>query len=244
MIPVRQAFRRIVKLGALLLVLAVTPLFCVLAALGWVAPAMKLWFRLLAAALWIRVSVRGAAPSRGCLVVANHVGYLDPLVVASRLPSRFLAKSEISRWPVIGRLSRFGRVLFVERDRPRSVATVIEAIAQRLAAGDRIVLFPEAGVSSDGRALGEFRPMIFEASIASGRPVVPVAVRYVEPDDPEVWAWYDNSGMGSHAWERLLPAPGIRAELRIGEALTPVEGEGRKELAARARTAVTALLSP
>jgi 1-acyl-sn-glycerol-3-phosphate acyltransferase len=175
--------------------------------------------------------------------VSNHVGYLDSLVLAAYLPARFLAKSEISRWPVLGIIARCGGALFVERERPRSAAALVDAVAERLSAGDRILLFPEAGVSPDGLTLAEFRPMLFQSCILSGRPVVPAALRYLEPPDTGTWAWFDNSNLWYHLWTRVLPAPVIRVELRVGEVLPAREGEGRKGLAARTREAVRRLLA-
>lgn len=236
--------RCVVKLAGFVFILAVTPFFCLAAAAGRREPAMGVWCRLVCRALRLRVSYRGGPVPDGCLVVSNHVGYLDPVVLSAFLSLRFLAKSEIAHWPLVGVLARLSGAFFVERDRPRSSSVVVKAVGARLTAGDRILLFPEAGVSPDGFALAPFRPMLFEACVEAARPVVPVALCYWSPPEPDAWAWFDSSSLRRHLVTRLLPAPAICVELRVGEPLVPAEGENRKQLAARAQEGVARLLEP
>ncbi len=200
------------------------------------------WSRLTARALGLVVEREGPAPPPGCLVVANHVGYLDILALGAAVPGAFLAKAEIAGWPFLGTLARWGGTVFVDRDRPRGSRPLVQTLAARLGARDRVLLFPEAGVSPDGVGVGEFRPMLFEAAVAAGCPVTPVALCYREPRDPRVWAWIDEPNLWRHLWTRVLPAPRLRVVVRCGAPLTGEPGGGRKDLAARARRAVAALL--
>lgn len=213
-----------------------------LAAAGWRAGAVRCWCAWTARALGVRVRVRGPVPPRGCLVAANHVGYLDPLALGSAAPGRFLAKAEVSRWPLLGVLSRGGGVQFVERERPRAVSGVLNALAVRLAQGERALIFPEAGVSPDALTVGPFHPMLFEASVRSGCPVVPSALCYTYPNEPRVWGWIDEPNLWRHLWTRVLPAGRIEVEVRFGDPLYPEPGVDRKVLAARVRSAVVDLL--
>ena len=86
---------------------------------------------------------------RPTLFVANHISYLDIIVLSSILDASFIAKSEIADWPILGRLSRLQRTLFLEWRRPRA-ANQRDAISERLGAGDSLSLFPE-GTSNDGQ---------------------------------------------------------------------------------------------
>jgi len=214
-----------------------------LAAAGGRNLAVRLWCSLAAWAVGLRVRVRGPLPQGGCLVVANHVGYLDPLALGSAAPGRFLAKSEVAGWPLLGRLSRWGGMQFVKRDSPRAVSAVLETLVSRLRRGERALLFPEARVSPDALTLGPFHPMVFEACVRSGRPVIPAALCYLRPPAPRVWGWFDEPSLWRHLWTRVLPAGGVEVEVRFGEPLLPQAGAGRKELAARAREAVLSLLA-
>ena len=48
------------------------------------------------------LSVRGSTPVGPAVIVANHISYLDPLVIGQTLPVSAVAKSEIMGWPAIG----------------------------------------------------------------------------------------------------------------------------------------------
>lgn len=213
-----------------------------LAAAGWRRGALR-WFSLLVAgALGVRIRQEGSLPPPGSLVAANHVGYLDIPVLGAVVPGRFLAKAEVARWPFLGFLARCGGTVFVERDRPRASLAAVAALERHQAAGETVLFFPEAGVASDARTLGEFRPMVFEACVRTGRPAVPAALRYTRPSDPRVWGWIDEPSLWKHLWNRLLPAGPVEVTVRFGEPLYPEPNSDRKALAARTRAAVLALL--
>ncbi len=204
--------------------------------------AQRGWSGLTCRILGVDVSARGIVPTGGALLAANHVGYLDIPVLASVAPGRFLAKAEIAGWGLLGALARWGGAVFLRRDRPRDVRAAVDRVADLLAAGERVILFPEAGVSPDAR-LGSFRPMLFEAAVRSGRPVVPVGLRYRDPADPRVWAWIEEPSLARHLWTRVLPARRIRVDVVFGAPIPAGPGIGRKDLAARARDAVAEILA-
>ncbi|MBI5441889.1 MAG: 1-acyl-sn-glycerol-3-phosphate acyltransferase [Deltaproteobacteria bacterium] len=229
--------------AALLLVPAAGVPAAVLALVGARPAALRLLCAAGAAALGLKVVRTGPVPPRGSLLVANHVGYLDILVLGATVTGRFVAKSEVAGWPALGPLARFLGTIFIERERPRAVRQTVERLARKLARGERILLFPEGGVNPAGRGLLAFRAMLFESSLRSGAPCVPVALCYTFPADPRVWGWIDEPRILRHLRRRVFPAGEIRVELRFGEPLAPLPGEGRKELAERARGEVLRLLS-
>lgn len=67
--------------------------------------------------------------------MTNHLGYVDLVVLASELDAVFVAKSEVARWPVIGRLTRSMGTLFVDRRTPRGIPAIVTAIDEALAGG-------------------------------------------------------------------------------------------------------------
>ncbi|WP_433429059.1 lysophospholipid acyltransferase family protein [Nonomuraea sp. CA-141351] len=121
----------------------------------------------------------GTGPERGALVVANHVSWLDPLVLAATLPSRLLAKREIGEWPVIRTLAAGSGVLFIDRERLSALPSAVAAVADALRAGDTVVAFPE-GTTWCGRGMGRFRPAVFQAAVDAGATVRPATLRYRE----------------------------------------------------------------
>ncbi len=116
----------------------------------------------------VRVIVRGTPPSTGhpTLVLANHVSWLDIPVMASLLPLSFIAKHEIASWPVFGFCARLQRCIFLDRSRKSATAEVNAEVAERLAGGDAIVLFPE-GTTGDGNRLLPFRSSLVGAARAA-----------------------------------------------------------------------------
>lgn len=171
----------------------------VLAGLPWALAALRLgdrrrtamsalWARAFLRALGVRLVVRtraavpGVTPvdqaeRDGALLVANHVSWLDPLVIAAAVPCRFLAKSEIARWPVIRSLATGGGAIFIDRERLSTLPATVGAVADALRAGRPVAAFPE-GTTWCGREAGRFRPAVFQAAIDAGVPVRPVGLRF------------------------------------------------------------------
>ncbi|HXF09390.1 MAG TPA: 1-acyl-sn-glycerol-3-phosphate acyltransferase, partial [Desulfuromonadaceae bacterium] len=71
----------------------------------------------------LKPQVIGPVPSRG-LLVSNHLGYLDVMVLASAVPLVLLSKQEVKSWPVFGLFSQFAGTLFVDRQRRTHVGEV------------------------------------------------------------------------------------------------------------------------
>src|ERR1700741_556362 len=96
----------------------------------------------------IRCDVEGRVPTHG-LVVANHLSYLDILVLSAAMPCFFVAKAEIGRWPYFGRAARGGGTLFLDRASLASAEKVTGTIDERLNLPIPVLLFPE-GTSTNG----------------------------------------------------------------------------------------------
>ena len=113
----------------------------------------------------VRVTQSGTPPAPGeaALVLANHVSWLDIVVIGSLRPLSFVAKSEIAGWPVIGTLARLQRTVFIDRARRGATATVNSMIGERVAAGELVVLFAE-GTTGDGLRLLPFRSSLVGAA--------------------------------------------------------------------------------
>jgi lyso-ornithine lipid O-acyltransferase len=97
------------------------------------------------------------------LIVSNHVSWLDISVITALAPVVFVAKREVATWPLFGLLAKLQRSVFVDRDRRQRTQHVNTEIAQRLAAGDPVVLFGE-GTSSDGNRVLPFRTALIGAA--------------------------------------------------------------------------------
>src|SRR2546429_6210201 len=117
--------------------------------------------RALLSALGVRHRTSGRVPQRGALLVANHVSWLDVLVLLAYAPVRLLAKREVRGWPVIGALAAAMGTVFIDRTRPMSLPWTVADVADALRGGGVVAVFPE-GTTWCGRTGGTFRPAMFQ----------------------------------------------------------------------------------
>jgi 1-acyl-sn-glycerol-3-phosphate acyltransferase len=154
--------------------------------LSWVAENM-------AALTGARPRIQGNVPVGPCVLVSNHVSYLDPVVIASQVRCAPIAKSEVMHWPAMGEIARRTGVLFVKRGSAHSGARVLREGLRALAQGVSILVFPE-GTTTIGDGVLPFRRGALGLAKLAGVPVVPVAVRYEERDA----AWVGNESFVPH----------------------------------------------
>ena len=222
--------------------LALTPVQAVGLALGcrWVAELPRFYHRQCCRILGLQVRRLGQPVSaRPVLFASNHTGYIDISVLGSLIPGSFIAKSEIGAWPFFGWLARLQRSVFVDRQ-VRSTAEQRDAIAERLAAKDALILFPE-GTSGDGNFVLPFKSALF--SVVFNRPsdepiaVQPVSVAYTRLDGLPIgrrlrpyFAWYGDMTLPSHLW-CWLGLGHVEVTVEFHPPTTVAEWSSRKELA-------------
>ncbi len=212
----------------------------------------RLFLRLFA----IRVRVAGVppAPAAPTLVLANHVSWLDIPVMSGLMPLSFIAKQEIAAWPLFGTLARLQRCIFVDRARKAATAEVNEIVAQRLAGGDVIVLFPE-GTTGDGLRLLPFRSSLVGAARAAlVDPALdtivlqPLAIAYTGRDGLPVTrrempsiAWYGDMELPPHLTEFVRRGP-LDVVVTWGNPIPFGAATDRKRATAEAEGAVRAAI--
>lgn len=135
------------------------------------------WLRMLGRILGVRVFAYGEPSATPVLYVANHVSWLDVVVLADVVAADFVAKQEVRGWPLVGWLAHAGGTLFVRRGDFGAGRRMQEHMAQRLAAGCNLMLFPE-GTTTVGDIPKSFKPRLFQAAIRAGTVVQPVAISY------------------------------------------------------------------
>lgn len=161
----------------------------------------------------VEVVADGPIPLGPVIFAANHVSWLDPLVVASRVPCAPVSKADVSRWPVIGAIARDLGVVFVSRGDAASGARALHAAAELLASGVSVLNFPE-GTTSSGDAVLPFRAGSFGLALRTRVPVVPVAIAY----DPPTIAWVGDATFLPH-YLTLASRRRARAFVRFGSAV-------------------------
>ncbi len=189
----------------------------------------------------IPVTVQGPIPAEG-LIVSNHLGYLDVMVLGSLVRSAFVSKDEVQSWPFIGGLVASTGTIFLKRESIRAAAEVNRLVAKTLREGLPVVFFPE-GTTTGGGDLLPFQPALFDGAVKARQPIHPVAIRYTLNGGDEgvrdnVCYWGETV-FGPHL-VRLLRWNGIAAQVIFAEA--PVEAASRGEAAERSHQVVGRLL--
>jgi 1-acyl-sn-glycerol-3-phosphate acyltransferase len=113
--------------------------------LGWAAYASGM-----------RVRVEGTPLERDVLFLANHLSWLDILVLAGASGTAFVAKDDVAAWPVVGWLARLNDTVFIARTSRSEVKGQADALRAALASGQPVALFPE-GTTEGGPEILPFR---------------------------------------------------------------------------------------
>jgi 1-acyl-sn-glycerol-3-phosphate acyltransferase len=195
--------------------------------------------------LRVRVTVLGAAPSAGPFILAaNHLSYLDVIVLAALVPTVFVAKSEVRGWPIWGTLAWAVGTIFVDRASARDTQRVGGAIERELERGGGVTLFPE-GTSTAGKDVAPFRSSLLDAAVRTGTPVHYVGLSYgTAPNDPPAHlsvCWWGDMEFAPH-FGRLCGLERIDMRVHFGD--QPLREADRKTLAAALHQAVTEHFTP
>jgi lyso-ornithine lipid O-acyltransferase len=252
------------SIRAALVLVWLVPATCVLMgvqglALRWHPPlarTLPVYFhRMVCTLLRVRIEQIGAPASRRpLLIIANHLSWLDISVLSTLLPLSFIAKSEVATWPVFGAFARLQRSIFIDRARRQATGAANAVIAERLGAGDAIVLFAE-GTTSDGNRVLPFRSALVGAARGAfadwpdgGAPVLvqPLAIGYprraglplARAERPAI-AWHGDMKLLPHLMA-VLRGPPIDAVAIWGEPIPFDRDSDRKAVTRQAEHAVRA----
>jgi len=200
------------------------------------------WARKMFAVLGMGLEVRGVFKPGAKLIVANHISWLDIMAVHAVCPqARFVSKADVQAWPLIGRLVGAAGTLYIVREKARDALRVVHQMADALASGDTVAVFPE-GTTGEGHELLPFHANLLQAAIATEVPVQPVALRYAD-EQHEVSPAADYTGTISLAqslW-MLAGAQGLRVRVEVLPA-EAVRHADRRALAVHLRQQISAAL--
>ena len=132
------------------------------------------------AVLWavgVKIRVHGMENVSGKeprIFASNHVSWFDVPALASTLPrNRFVAKAELFKVPIFGRAMRSAGMIEIQRDNRKAAFGAYEVAAERIRAGNSVVVFPE-GTRGHAYPLRPFKKGPFVLAIAAGVPIVPI----------------------------------------------------------------------
>jgi 1-acyl-sn-glycerol-3-phosphate acyltransferase len=157
------------------------------------------------------------------LIVTNHISWLDVFVLNAVVPMRFVAKSEVRRWPVIGWLCARAQTLFIERGSARSAARINVQLVDLLQRGECLAVFPE-GTTTDGKQVAHFHSSLLQPAIDAGSLVHPIAIRYQDRHGAysDAATYIGETSFGASMWNILSTA-----ELHVClAATTPLDASG------------------
>jgi 1-acyl-sn-glycerol-3-phosphate acyltransferase len=191
---------------------------------------VQVWAVELLGHVGITLDVRGQPPVTGpVLLISNHISWLDIPVMHAARHCRFVSKSDVRDWPLVGTLATAAGTLYLERSSRRGAVRMVGLMEEALRQNEVLAVFPE-GTTGDGRTLLPFHANLLQAAVSVNVPAQPVGLHFVD----------QASGLTSHApsytgddsligsiW-RTVCAPPIVAVVHYGQ---PELAQGRERRA-------------
>ena len=191
----------------------------------------------------IKVTVsgdEGQLERGGYVIIANHVSYVDGIVLGSIFPIVFVYKKEVRSWPIVGQWNILCGTIFIDRQHKEQVGVLVQEMSRKLKQEANILLFPE-GTSTNGERMLPFQTVPLAAPLRSRSIIVPATLTYKSIDDRLVSAdnrdliyWYGEMDFVTHFW-KLLSLRGVEVLVTIQPKVEsfryPDTSLGRKKLA-------------
>jgi 1-acyl-sn-glycerol-3-phosphate acyltransferase len=174
------------------------------------------------------------------LFVANHVSWIDITLMHSQRVVGFVAKAEISRWPLIGWMAGRGGTIYHHRGDNDSLHGVMHQMVQRLEQGESVGVFPE-GRTTDGERINVFHARIFQPAVLAGVPAQPVALKYGARGSAQTTIAFQKGEHFLGNFLRLLGEPPRLAEVHFLEPVSASD-EGRRRMAETCRERIVAAM--
>jgi len=192
--------------------------------------------------LAIQLIVIGRPPVSGpVLLAANHISWVDIVVMHAARHCRFVSKDEVARWPLVSTLANAADTLYITRESRRDAMRVVHQMAQSLRDGDVLAIFPE-GTTGDGSSLLPFHANLLQAAISANAVVQPVALRFVDAVTGAISfapCYVGDDTLWQSLW-RTLCASNVQAVVQFGTAEL-AQGRDRRTWAADLRETIAKL---
>ena len=181
--------------------------------------------------------VRYGTPLNGSVMfVANHVSWIDIVLLHSQKWMGFVAKHEISRWPFVGWLATIGGTIYHKRGDNESLNGVMGVMLERLREDRAIGVFPE-GRTTNGKALGTFHARIFQPAVLASIPAQPVALKYGHQACAQTIVAFAERESFVGNFLRLLGEPSRVCEVHFLEPIAASD-DGRRKMAEYCRNKI------
>ena len=221
---------------------------------GWLLPRLdpvqqekriRAWAQRTLQLLGLELVVQGTMQRRGpVLLVANHISWVDIVVLHACGHCRFISKADIQHWPLVASLASAAGTLYITRESRRDAMRVVHHMAESLRQGEVLALFPE-GTTGDGAEVLPFHANLLQAAISADAPVQPVALGFRDSASGATSfapCYIGEDTLLQSLW-RTARSRGVQAVVRFG-ALQSADGRDRRQWAADLRAAIVALRAP
>ena len=141
------------------------------------AEKIRLWFEKILIIVGIKTKIIGKIKKGNYLIISNHSSWLDIIILGSTFKTTFLSKIEVSKWPIIGRITTAVDMLFIDRGAKNAASVAVNGISKFILHDRNVTIFPE-GTSSGGKKLLKFKPRLFASIIDTNSPVQCVIIKY------------------------------------------------------------------
>ncbi len=173
---------------------------------------MSTWALAVLKSLGVRLKTSGTPAPEPVLLVGNHMSYIDIPLVCAATSTVFVAKKEISSWPIIGYMCNCTEIVWVERgnhaSRRDAGAAIAPAIKEK---GNKVVLFPSGTTTLDENV--PWKRGAFKIAHDHQIKVQPFRIRYTPLRRA---AFVGKDLFVPHLW-KLLTEGGVEATLEWGE---------------------------
>lgn len=190
---------------------------------------VQAWSLALLAHAGVSLSIRGAPARLGpVMLVSNHLSWLDIPVLHAARYCRFVSKSDVQGWPLIGTLATAAGTLYIERSSRRDALRMVRSMQEALAQGEVLAVFPE-GTTGDGRTMLPFHANLLQAAITAQAAVQPVGLRFTDKATGATSfapSYIGDESLVGSIW-RTLCAPPIEAIVHFGVPEFPQERDRR-----------------
>ena len=187
---------------------------------------VQVWSAQLLAHAGISLRIQGQPPVGGpVMLVANHISWLDIPVMHAARHCRFVSKSDVQAWPLVGTLATAAGTLYIERSSRRDALRMVQTMQQALERHEVLAVFPE-GTTGDGREMLPFHANLLQAAVGAQAPVQPVGLRFVDKATGATSfapSYIGDETLVGSIW-RTLCAPAIEAVVHYG---VPEQAGGR-----------------
>ncbi|WP_413559588.1 lysophospholipid acyltransferase family protein [Bdellovibrio sp. HCB209] len=202
-------------------------------------------------ALHIKLNVINKPPEKhqGSLLVANHMGFVDILLLAGIEPMSFITSNEMRETPLLGPVTELAGCFYVERRSRTKILSEMKRLANSLKDGLNIVLYPEA-TSTNGERVLPFKRTLMMAAAEAGVPIQPVVINFRSINGEafntrwrDAVCWYGDATFVEYFW-KTLRLKSVVAEVEYLEILYPGPNDDRGAIADKAHAMISAKFVP